>query len=173
MLSFIFLRHLSWNGTQEKKPLQPKNKWAQPSQSLLVYISLCTYEPRHTGRSTGTRLVLDLPKTLIGDHRCPHVKHAFLPLKRSNNWEEDVPCLREDVPVRLGKITHLFAFVLFAPSAVDWNQNSMKPTILRVTFWIRFPPEKHTQALNGGQRLQVQPVGTLLKNWSVLGSSPA
>lgn len=29
----------------KKNSLKPKNKWAQPSESLLVYISLCTYEP--------------------------------------------------------------------------------------------------------------------------------
>lgn len=169
MLSFIFLRHLSWNGTQEELP--PTQEQVSTTLPIIAGLHFAVYIwARSRRRPTGTGLLLYLPKTLIGDHMRNTLS---FPWNAENNWEWDVPRLLEDGQVHLEKIAHLLHLCFFAPPAVDWKQILMETTILKVTFGLDSRPKKHTQALNGGQRLQVQPVNTLLNNRSALGSSPA
>lgn len=79
--SFFYATSLE-TGTQEKNSLKPKNKWAQPSQSLFGLHFAVYIWAWFSQRSSGTLFILHLPKTLIWDHCCPHVKYAFPPGKR-------------------------------------------------------------------------------------------
>lgn len=66
----FFLRHLSWNRTQEKK-LPPTQEQVSTSLPTIVALHFAVYiRAPSSRRSVGTLFILHLPKTLVGDHCC-------------------------------------------------------------------------------------------------------